>query len=107
MLHNFFFEMPTNDGHDNKGAAAIALKLPKDKWKQHWAPPTDQPTLCRGTKARKPSLSLLLSGHPDLQILLEFNYFFLKIRSLPPGHKKIDICVQTIQCFQTSATVQL
>ena len=72
MLRNFFFEMPTNDGHDNKGAAAIALKLPKDKWKQHWAPPTDQPTLCRGTKARKPSLSLLLSGHPDLPIWLEF-----------------------------------
>ena len=95
MLRNFFFEMPTNDVHDNKGAAAIALKLPKDKWKQHWAPPpTSRP--CAGARKLENHHFRFCSRVIRIcQSGLNLNDFFLKIRSLPPGHKEIDICVQS------------
>ena len=85
--------MPTNGGHDNK--------LPL-----HWncrrisgnntgpPPPTSRP--CAG--ARKLENHHFRSCSRVIRICqsgLNLNDFFLKIRSLPPGHKEIDICVQS------------
>ena len=85
--------MPTNGGHDNK--------LPL-----HWncrrisgnntgpPPPTSRP--CVG--ARKLENHHFRSCSRVIRICrscFNFNDFFLKIRSLPPGHKKKDICIQS------------